>query len=327
MTSYIVKRIFWMVPTVVLISIIAFAVIELPPGDYLTSYVVALQASGAEVDASTIASLERQYGLNQPVYVRYLRWMENIIFRGNFGMSWNYNRPVKDLVLERLPMTVAVALGALIFMYVVAIPIGIYSAFRQYSLVDHFFTTLGFLGLSIPNFLLALVLMFVFHQAFGISIGGLFSPEYRDAPWSLGRVWDLINHLWVPIIVIGTAGTAGLIRTQRAVTLDELGKDYVRTAKSKGLPAWRVRLHVVRVSINPVLSTVGWQLPQIFSGDAIVAVVLSLPTIGALLLSSLLTQDMYLAGSLILILSILTVIGTLLSDVLLAWSDPRIRYT
>lgn len=325
MTTYLIKRIFWMIPTVFLISIISFAVIELPPGDFLTSYVVALQASGAEVDQSVIASLERQYGLGRPLHIRYLRWMQNAL-RGNFGQSWSYNRPVSDLIVERLPMTVVVALGALIFMYAMAIPIGIFSAFRQYSLWDYTFTTIGFLGLSIPNFLLALVLMFIFHQTFGISIGGLFSPEYRVAPWSLGRIIDLLRHLWVPAIVIGTAGTAGLIRLQRAMTLDELGKDYVRTAKSKGLPEWKVRLHVVRVSINPVLSTVGWQLPQIFSGDAIVAVVLSLPTIGALLLQSLLTQDMYLAGSLILILSILTVIGTLFSDLLLAWSDPRIRY-
>lgn len=314
-----------MIPTIALISLIAFAIIELPPGDYLTSYIVALESSGAEVNDSLVASLRRQYGLDQPLYARYFYWMRNI-FTGDFGYSWGFNQPVGALVAERLPITVVVALGSLLFVYAVAIPIGIYSAFRQYSFLDYLFTGVGFLGLSVPNFLLALVLMFIFNQAFGISIGGLFSSEYQNAPWSLAKLWDLIKHLWVPIIVIGTAGTAGLIRTQRAVTLDELGKDYVRTARSKGLPIWRVRLHVVRVSINPLLSTVGWQLPQIFSGDAIVAVVLGLPTVGALLLNSLLTQDMYLAGSLILILSVLTVIGTLLSDLLLAWSDPRIRY-
>lgn len=325
MATYIIKRCFLIIPTVTIISLITFVVIELPPGDFLTSYVAALRASGAEIDQSLIAALERRYGLDQPLHMRYLRWVRNIS-RGDFGQSWAYNRPVTALILERLPATVAVALGSLIFMYALAIPIGIYSAFKQYSVPDHIFTGLGFLGLSIPNFLLALILMFVFHQVFGTSIGGLFSPEYRTAPWSFGRVMNMIQHLWVPVIVIGTAGTASLIRVQRAMTLDELGKDYVRTAKSKGLPMWKVRLHVVRVSINPVLSMVGWELPQVFSGEAIVAVVLGLPTIGALLLNSLLTQDMYLAGSLIFILSVLTVIGTLLSDLLLAWSDPRIRY-
>jgi peptide/nickel transport system permease protein len=325
MAQYVVRRFLWMIPTVFLISIISFVVIELPPGDFLSSYLIALQAGGADVDQSMIAALEKQYGLDRPLHIRYVRWMQNA-FRGNLGQSWSYNRPVSGLILERLPMTMVVAFGALLVMYAIAIPVGIYSAFRQYSVADHAITTVGFLGLSIPNFLLALVLMFVFHQVFGVSIGGLFSPEFRNAPWSVARVWDLFQHLWAPIIVIGTAGTAGLIRLQRAMTLDELGKDYVRTARAKGLSTWRVRLHVVRVSINPVLSMVGWQLPQIFSGDAIVAVVLGLPTVGALLLHSLLTQDMYLAGSLILILSILTVIGTLLSDLLLAWSDPRIRF-
>jgi peptide/nickel transport system permease protein len=325
MFNFIIRRGLIMIPTIFLISIISFIVIELPPGDFLSSYVARLSASGQVVEETIIASLRKQYGLDRPIHIRYSRWMSNAL-RGNFGISWTYNMPVWTLIRERLAPTVAIALGSLLFMYLVSIPIGIYSAFRQYSWFDHIVTTVGFLGLSIPNFLLALVLMYVFNRAFGTSIGGLFSLPFRNAPWSIARFLDLVKHLWVPIIVIGTAGTAGLIRTQRAVTLDELGKDYVRTARSKGLAKWKVRLHVVRVSINPVLSTIGWQLPQIFSGDAIVAVVLSLPTIGALLLQSLLSQDMYLAGSIILILSTLTVIGTLLSDILLAWSDPRIRY-
>ncbi len=327
MLSYVIRRCLIMIPTLVVISMIAFGVIDLPPGDYLTSYIVQLESQGAQVTEEQVESLKRRYALDQPLPLRYVNWIWRIIRYQDFGQSWNWNRPVAGLLAERLPFTIAISLTTLIFTYAAAIPIGIYSAVRQYSWGDYLFTTIGFLGLAIPNFLLALVLMFIFYRYFGVSIGGLFSPEYRDAAWSFAKFWDMMSHLWVPIIVIGTAGTAGLIRTMRAVMLDELSKDYVQTARAKGLKEIRVILkHAARVAINPIISLVGWTLPQIISGEAIVAVVLNLPTTGPLLLQALLTQDMYLAGSFIFILSALTVIGTLLSDILLAWIDPRIRY-
>ncbi len=315
-----------MIPTVIIISIVAFIVIELPPGDFLTSYIVQLESQGAQVTEAEIAALELRYGLSMPVYLRYFKWVGGIL-RGDYGMSWNWNRPVAELIVERLPYTLMLSLGSLIFVYVVAIPIGIYSAVKQYTIGDYFFTAVGFLGLATPNFLLAIVLMFVFFTQFGVSIGGLFSVAYRDAPWSIAKVRDLINHLWVPIIVIGTAGTAGLIRIMRGVLLDELGKDYVRTARAKGQKESKVIFkHAVRIALNPIISLAGFQLPRLISGAAITSIVLSLPTTGPLLFEALLTQDMYLAGSLIFILSILTVIGTFLSDLILVWVDPRIKY-
>ena len=267
-----------------------------------------------------VAALKEQYGLDKPLPLRYLKWMRGML-RGDFGVSWTWGRPVSELVLERLPLTVLLSLSTLIFTYVVAIPIGIYSAVNKYSIGDYLFTGIGFLGLAIPNFLLALVLMYVFFTRFGISIGGLFSPAYENAPWSFAKFRDMLNHLWVPIIVIGTSGTAGLIRKVRALLLDELGKDYVRTARAKGLKERTVIVkHAVRIAINPILSTIGWHLPGIISGSTITSIVLNLPTTGPLLLRALQAQDMYLAGSFVFWLSMLTVIGTFLSDLLLAWS-------
>lgn len=327
MLAYIIRRILIMIPTLAVISVISFAVIDLPPGDFLTSYIVQLESQGARVTEEQVESLKRRYALDQPLPMRYVNWMYRIIRFQDFGQSWNWNRPVAGLLMERMPFTVTISLATLFLTYIVAIPVGIFSAVRQYSWADYVFTTVGFLGLAIPNFLLALVLMFLFYRYFGVSIGGLFSPEFRDAPWSLARAWDMLNHLWVPMIVIGTAGTAGLIRTMRAVMLDELSKDYVQTARAKGLSEFVVIVkHASRVAVNPIISVVGWTLPLIISGEAIVAIVLNLPTTGPLLLQALLTQDMYLAGSFIFLLSSLTVIGTLLSDILLAWIDPRIRY-
>ena len=248
------------------------------------------------------------------------------VLTGNFGRSFDWNESVAKIIGERLPLTVAISLSTLIFTYVVAIPIGIYSAVKQYSIGDYIATFIGFIGLSVPNFLLALLFMFGFYRFFGISVSGLFSPEMRDAAWSWAKFKDMLDHLWVPMIVIGMAGTAGIIRTMRATTLDELGKDYVKMARSKGLPEWKVIFrHPVRVAINPIVSTIGWELPNIVSGSTIVAVVLNLPTTGPILLQALLAQDMFLAGSFILMLSTLTVIGTLISDLLLAILDPRIR--
>ncbi|MFW6029689.1 MAG: ABC transporter permease [Halanaerobiales bacterium] len=327
MYGYVMRRLLLLIPTVIIISLIAFIVMELPPGDFLSSYIVQLQAEGATVSSEHVEALRRRYGLDQPSYVRYFRWMNRIIFHGDFGRSWNYNRPVSHLLAERLPFTLLITTTTLIFQYIISIPIGIYTAVKQHGIADYIFTFAGFLGLSIPNFMLALVLMFLTYTYFGTSMGGLFSETYRNAPWSIYKIIDLLSHLWVPVVVVGTAGTASLIRILRGVMLDELGKDYMQTARAKGLPERVVIIkHAVRIAINPIISTIVWMLPRIISGGAITAIVLNLPTIGPLLLTSLLSQDMFVAGSVVLILSILTVLGSFISDLLLAWSDPRIKY-
>ncbi|MCD6318933.1 ABC transporter permease [Candidatus Aerophobetes bacterium] len=326
MISYIARRILYMIPTLLVISVISFILIQLPPGDYLTSYIAQLTETGESVDKATIASLKKRYGLDKPIYVQYFMWIKGVL-QGDFGQSFEWNKPVGELIWERLSLTVIISLFSLIFTYIVAIPIGIYSATHQYSLADYFFTSIGFLGLATPNFLLALVLMFLFYKYFGLSVGGLFSPEFIEASWSWAKILDMINHMWIPVIVIGTAGTCGLIRIMRGTLLDELRKQYVITARAKGVGERKLLFkYPVRIAINPIISTIGWTLPQIISGATITAIVLSLPTTGPLLLRSLMSQDMYLAGSFILILATLTVIGTLISDILLAWLDPRIRY-
>jgi len=270
--------------------------------------------------------LRRQYGLDQPMHVQYYKWITGI-FQGNLGYSFEWNQPVRTLIGERLFLTVIVSIASLLFSWIVAFPIGIYSAVRQYSVLDYVFTFIGFLGVSVPGFLIALVLMFFANKYLGLSIGGLFSPEFVNASWSLPRVLDMLQHMVLPMIIIGMSSTTGLIRTMRANLLDELSKPYVETARAKGLnPVRLVLKYPVRIALNPFISTVGFTLPRIISGETIVSVVLSLPTIGPLLLRSLLGQDMYLAGSIILILATLTVIGMLLSDILLAWLDPRVRY-
>lgn len=308
------------------ISVVSFVVIQLPPGDYLTYYMQRLKASGVEVGEAQIRSLERQYGLDLPVYAQYFKWMWNML-HGDFGRSFQWNRPVSELIAERLPLTVIISMLTLLFIYAVAIPIGIYSATHQYSIGDYGFTVFGFAGLATPNFLLAIVLMFVFYKYFGLSAGGLFSVEYQIAPWSVGKVIDMLKHLPIPIIVIGTAGTASLIRVMRGCLLDELSKQYVITARAKGVSERRLLFkYPVRIAVNPIISTIGWTLPRIVSGETITAIVLSLPTTGPLLFKALLAQDMYLAGSTIMFLGSLTVIGTLISDILLVWVDPRIRY-
>ena len=324
MLFYIGRRILYMIPTLLIIS---FILIQLPPGDYLTSYIAELQAAGEIVNEWEIASLRKQYGLGQPIYTQYFMWISRILLYGDFGFSFQWNRPVSELIWGRLMLTMIISVLSLIFIYAVAIPIGIYSAVRHYSLTDYFFTFVGFLGLATPNFLLALVLMFIFFKYFGLSVGGLFSPQFLEASWSWAKVMDMMNHMWIPVIVVGTAGTCGIIRVMRGCLLDELRKQYVITARSKGISEGKLLFkYPVRMAINPIVSTVGWQLPRIISGATITAVVLSLPTTGPLLLRALMNQDMYLAGSFILILGTLTVIGTLISDILLAWLDPRIRY-
>ncbi len=326
MMNYILRRTLLIIPTLIAISVIAFIVIKLPPGDYLTSYIQTMRMSGQEVNEAMIKSLERRYGLDKPAYVQYLRWVSGF-FRGDMGMSFQWNKPVTLLLKERIGFTILISLGTILFQYMVAIPIGVYSAIRQYSAMDYIISTIGFIGMSVPSFLLALILMFIGVRYFGASVGGLFSSQYMGEPWSIPKVLDMLSRIWLPIVIVGISGTAGLIRVMRSQMLDELGKDYVKTAHSKGLPEILVVLrHPFRLAINPLISTAGWLLPQIVSGDTLVGIVLTLPTVGPLLLQALLFQDMYLAGSILMVQSALVVIGTLLSDILLAVSDPRIRY-
>jgi peptide/nickel transport system permease protein len=270
--------------------------------------------------------LRAQYNLDDPMVVQYLRWITNFV-QGDLGYSIKYQQPVNTLIWDRLGYTVLIAVASLLFTWALAIPIGIYSAVRQYGFGDYFFTVIGLLGLAIPNFMLALILMYCGYSWFGVSVGGLFSPELAEAPWSGAKFVDLLRHIWIPMIVIGTAGTASIMRVMRANLLDELSKPYVVTARAKGVrPLKLIMKYPVRIAINPFISTIGWLLPTLISGEAIVSIVLNLPTTGPLLLQALLSQDMYLAGSFIMMLSILTVLGMLLSDILLAALDPRIRY-
>lgn len=326
MLQYVLRRILYMIPTLILISVVSFIIIQLPPGDFLTSYIAQLSQTGETVDEATIAALKKRYGLDQPYYIQYFMWVKGML-QGDFGQSFEWNRPVSQLIWERLALTVAVSTFTMIFTWVVSFPIGVYSATHQYKLGDYLATFIGYIGIATPNFMIALILMWIAYSVFGASVGGLFSPQYVEAPWSWGKFLDMLNHLWIPAIVIGMGGTAGLIRTLRANLLDELHKPYVVTARAKGVPErkllWKYPL---RIAIIPWISTIGWSLPGIVSGATIVSVVLSLPTTGPLLLRALQSQDMYLAGSFIMLLSFLTVIGTLISDILLGWVDPRIRY-
>ena len=308
-----------------LMSVVAFAIIQAPPGDFLSDYIARLESQGTIVGQSEVDSLKARYGLDRPVYVQYLKWVWGFM-QWDLGLSLEFQEPVSDLVNPRLLLTVVLGLLTVLFTWTMAIPIGILSAVKQYSVIDYVFTFLSYLGVGTPNFLLALVIMWLLLSHFGISVTGLFSQEYVDVPWSFGRVVDLIKHIWVPMLVIGTDGTARFTRIVRANLLDELNKPYVETARSKGLPEWKLVLrYPVRIALNPFVSTAGWALPELLSGSLIVATVMSLPTLGPLLLRALLSQDQYMAGSIILILTGLTLIGTLISDVVLAWMDPRIR--
>ena len=308
-----------------IMSVLAFAIILAPPGDYVQSYVDQLAASGFAFEQSQIDNLRAQFGLGEPVYKQYLKWLWNLL-RGDLGFSLEFQRPVNELVGERLVLTLLLGLFTVMFTWTMAIPIGIISAVKQYSVIDYLFTFLSYLGVGTPNFLLALVIMWFVFSTFGVKITGLFSQEYQDAAWSVGRFVDMLKHIWVPMLILGTDGTARFVRIVRANLLDELSKPYVETARAKGLPEWKVVMkYPVRIALNPFISTAGWQLPQLFSGSLIVATVLSLPTVGPLLLRALWGQDMFLAGSIVMILSALTMIGTLISDIILAAMDPRIR--
>ncbi len=327
MAAYIVRRLLILIPLLFVLSLVSFVLIQLPPGDFLTVYVEQLRRSGALASEAEIARLVKQYGLDEPLYKQYFIWIKNIILHGDFGRSFQWNRPVSALIGERLALTVVISILATAFTWLVGIPIGIYSAIRQNTTFDYVFTFLGFIGLSIPGFLLALIVIWFAYSQLGLYISGLFSPAFADAPWSLAKVMDLLKHVWVPVIIVGMAGTAGLIRTMRGNLLDELGKQYVVVARAKGLPERKVIFkYPVRMAINPLISTIGWMLPGIFSGETLVAIVLNLPTMGPLFMQALLAQDMYLAGSFVLIMGFLTLIGTLISDILLVWVDPRIRY-
>jgi len=324
MLNYIFKRLLQMFLNIVIISLVAFIVVQLPPGDFIDTYISTI-SGGEAVPQDTINALRRQFRLDDPIHVQYISWVENVI-QGNFGVSLQHQRTVADLLGERLPITLAIMIPTTIFVYIVAVPVGIYSAVRQYSILDYVFSFFGFAGLAIPNFLFAIVLLFIGSRYFDANVGGLFSPQYELAPWSFGKVLDLLSNLWIPVIVVGTAGTAETIRVMRGMLLDELSQPYVETARAKGLSEWRLVLkYPVRVALSPVLSTIGFTLPQLISGMAIVAIVLNLPTTGPLLLNALLSQDMLLAASIILILSLLTVLGTFISDLLLVWADPRIQ--
>lgn len=327
MLRFVFRRLIAMVLTLWAVSFVAFAIIQLPPGDYLTTYLATLSANGDRVDPATIEALRQQYGFGEPYIVQYWKWFSGILFRGDFGQSFEWKAPVTTLIWGRLGNSILVEGLAVLVMWFIALPIGIYVAVKKYSLGDYLATIAGFIGLAIPNFLLALLLMYLSFVWFGTTIGGLFSSEFENARWSLPRIWDFLSHAWAPILVLATAGTAELIRILRANLLDELKKPYVTTARAKGLSEWKVILkYPVRVALNPLVSTIGWLLPALVSSSVIVSVVLNLPTAGPLLLRSLTSQDMYLAGAIIMLLGVLTVIGTLISDLLLAWIDPRIRY-
>jgi peptide/nickel transport system permease protein len=326
MITYVVRRLLVMVPTLFVVSILTFIIIQLPPGDFLTTLAAYSAESGGTIDASAMESLRRQYGLDQPLYVQYASWVGGFP-RGDFGYSVEWKKPVGELIASRLGFTLVLSGLALLVMWLVAIPIGIYSATHQYSWGDVGLTTLGFLGLSVPDFMLGLVYLFIGVFVFHAPVGGLLSPELEDAPWSGAKLLDLTNHLLWPTLILAAAGTAQLIRIMRGNLLDILGQQFVTTARAKGLPERTVvNKYAVRVAINPLISVMGLQLPNLISGATILGIVLSLPTTGPLFLHALINQDIYLAGTFLLMLSGMLMVGNLLADLMLAWVDPRIRY-
>jgi peptide/nickel transport system permease protein len=325
--AYIIRRILMLIPILLLVSFIAFFIIELPPGDWVTTYVSQLRTSGITLSDQEAERLTQLYGFDQPTYVRYYKWVSGIVMHGDFGWSFQWGKPVSAVIGERLPVTLGISLLALVFSWLIAIPIGIYSATHQYSLVDYFATFIGFIGLATPGFLLAMILAWAANQYLGFSALGLHSTQYLDKPWSVAKFLDMLQHLILPLIIIGMASAGSTIRVLRGNLLDELKKQYVVTARAKGLTERQLLFkYPVRLALNPVFSTIGWLLPAIFAGEVLISIVLSVPSIGPLLLRSTLSQDMYLTGSIVLILSALTIVGSLISDIYLAWADPRIRY-
>jgi peptide/nickel transport system permease protein len=327
MLRYILRRLLATIPFILLVSFTVFVLIQLPPGDFVTSYAAKLSASGDTVDAATLAQMRIRFGLDQPFLVQYFHWITGIVLHGDFGYSFEWQAPVSKLIGQRMVLTLVLTLLTLGFTWAVALPIGIYSAVRKYSLGDYAFTFFGFVGLAIPTFLTGLVLMYVAVVQFGQDLTGLFSPRYANAPWSWARVGDLMQHLWIPVIILGTSSAASMIRVVRANLIDQLYQPYVVTARAKGLKESTLLLrYPVRLALNPFISTLGWILPNLVSGAVITSIILNLPTAGPLLLQSLLSQDIYLSGAFLLLLCLMTVIGTLLSDILLVLIDPRIRY-
>jgi peptide/nickel transport system permease protein len=325
MLPYITKRLLILPLLLFVFSVVAFLLIQAPPGDFVTSYVAELTASGSSMDQIQIDALRELYGLDQPIHLQYFKWISRIL-QGDLGVSLDWRKPISELIGERLLLTILLGTFTLLLTWALAVPIGIISATRKYTAVDYFFTVFNYIGVATPTFMTALILMWLAFAYLGITITGLFSPEYVDAPWSVGRVVDLGKHIWLPVVILALDGTARLARIMRANLLDELNKPYMEMARAKGMSEWRlVMKYPVRLAINPLVSSLGWYLPLIFSGSLIVATVLNLPTIGPLLLRSLRSQDMFLAGTIVLVYFGLAVIGTLLSDVLLAWLDPRIR--
>lgn len=327
MVLFLIRRLIYVIPTLFGISILAFFIIQLPPGDFLTTHVAALEAQGERIDPAMIEALRQRYGVGEPFWTQYGKWMGNLISSGDLGLSFQHERPVAAVIGERIGLTIVLGLFTLVFTWLIALPAGIIAAVYQRSWVDYAISFVSFIGLAVPNFLVALILAYFAFSVFGTSVGGLFSPEYAHAPWSMGKVLDLFEHIWLPVVIISLTGTAGIIRVTRANMLDELRKPYVVTARAKGLPEGRITVkYPLRIALNPFISTAGWNIAGIFDGEVIVATVLALGTTGPLMVSALKSQDMYLAGGIIMITAVLTVIGTLISDILLAVVDPRVRY-
>ena len=326
MFRFILWRMVWMLPFLLAISFISFVLIQLPPGDYVTTYIATLAASNEIVDQNTAADLRARFGLDQPMIVQYWKWITNIVLYGDFGLSFEWQQPVSELIWERMSLTLVLTFSTLLLTWGIALPIGVFSAVKKYSIGDYVVTFFSFLGLAVPSFLLALVLMYFAAVEFGQSVGGLFSEQYQNAPWNFDKFIDFLQHLWIPVVILGVSGTASLIRVMRANMLDELNKPYVTTARAKGLSEFALLVkYPLRVALNPFISTIAWLLPNLVSGSIIVAIVLSLPTAGPMLLQSLMSQDMYLAGAFVLLICALTLMGSLVSDILLALVDPRIR--
>ena len=326
MFRFILWRMVWMLPFLLAISFISFVLIQLPPGDYVTTYIATLAASNEIVDQNTAADLRSRFGLDQPMIVQYWKWITNILLYGDFGLSFEWQQPVSELIWERMSLTLVLTFSTLLLTWGIALPIGVFSAVKKYSIGDYVVTFFSFLGLAVPSFLLALVLMYFAAVEFGQSVGGLFSEQYQNAPWNFDKFIDFLQHLWIPVVILGVSGTASLIRVMRANMLDELNRPYVTTARAKGLSEFTLLVkYPMRLALNPFISTIAWLLPNLVSGSIIVAIVMSLPTAGPLLLQSLMSQDMYLAGAFILLICALTVVGSLISDILLALVDPRIR--
>jgi peptide/nickel transport system permease protein len=326
MWKFILRRAFYAIFAVVAISMISFAVIQLPPGDYITDMINRTRQASGKSDPEVERRLREAYGFDQPMPIQYVKWMSNIIFKGEFGYSFFLKRDAGEIIAQRMPMTIAMVLGSFLLTWAIALPLGIYAAVKKYSVFDYGAGFIGFFGLAVPSFVLAIILLYFTYVTFGKATIGLFSPEFVDAPWSTARFVDLLKHLWVPALLAAMTGIGGLTQTMRANLLDELNKPYVNTARSKGLSEGKLLWkYPVRHALNPFISTIGWLLPALVSGNVIISIVLNLPTAGSQMYQALIQQDQYVAAGFILVLSALTVVGTFISDLMLAWLDPRIR--